>query len=273
MAISRKHVLYFCVSLVAAAILYALGETFNAMLWEPAYLTGHFLFWSMVSLAALNMRKKMSFLPLGKVRNWVKVHIYLGWFVVGAFLIHIDFKWPTGTLETAMLVLFVLVAGSGLLGAFISKSLPGRLTRRGEEVIYERIPVFIRELRDRADELVAQSVEQTGSSSLADFYMTRVRSWMGQPRDWLEHLFELNGRAYQIDYEFENMSRYLNDEEKEILSEFKEIVLKKSDLDYHFALQSALKLWLFIHIPLTYALLLLALVHIVLAHAFTGAGL
>lgn len=273
MIITRKHILFFCASVVAAVILFALGQTFASMLWEPAYLTGHFLFWSMIVLTALNMRKKVSFLPLGKVRNWVKVHIYLGWFVVGAFLIHIDFKWPTGALETVLLLFFVLVAGSGMVGAFLSKSLPGRLTRRGEEVIFERIPVFIRELRDTADELIANSVEKTGSSSIADFYMTRVRNWMGQPRDGIEHLFELNGRAYQIDNEFENLSRYLNDSEKEILAEFKEMVLKKSDLDYHYALQSALKLWLFIHIPMTYALLVLALVHIVLVHAFTGAAL
>ena len=45
----------------------------------------------------------------------------------------------------------------------------------------------------------------------------------------------------------------------------------KDQLDFHQAMQGLLKGWLFVHIPLTYALLLFALVHLVLVYAFSGA--
>jgi hypothetical protein len=41
-------------------------------------------------------------------------------------------------------------------------------------------------------------------------------------------------------------------------------------LDYHRALQLALKLWLFVHIPLTYGLLIFTALHIVLVFGFSG---
>ena len=47
-------------------------------------------------------------------------------------------------------------------------------------------------------------------------------------------------------------------------------VQRKDDLDYQYALQGALKLWLFVHIPLTYGLLVLAIFHGLAACAYGG---
>jgi hypothetical protein len=48
------------------------------------------------------------------------------------------------------------------------------------------------------------------------------------------------------------------------------LVRRKDDLDFHEARQKLLKVWLFAHIGLTYALVLLALLHALMAHAFGG---
>ena len=53
-------------------------------------------------------------------------------------------------------------------------------------------------------------------------------------------------------------------------SVFAQLVRQKDGLDYHRALQRALKLWLFVHLPFTYALMLFTLFHIVLVFAFSG---
>ena len=53
------------------------------------------------------------------------------------------------------------------------------------------------------------------------------------------------------------------------MDEMKELVEVKSDLDYQYTLQAALKYWLFVHIPATYALFLFVLVHVVLVLAFS----
>jgi hypothetical protein len=52
-----------------------------------------------------------------------------------------------------------------------------------------------------------------------------------------------------------------------------DLVCLKDDLDHHYALQATLKLWLFVHVPLTSALLVFAAFHVVLVQAFAdGAG-
>ena len=51
---------------------------------------------------------------------------------------------------------------------------------------------------------------------------------------------------------------------------FIKLIQAKDSLDYHRAMQGLLKGWLFVHIPLTYAMLVFIFVHVVLVHAFRG---
>lgn len=271
MSLIRNHLVGLIVVLALAIAVYLWYGALEATLWEPAFMTGWLLLGGVIVLALYNGRKKLPFLPLGRARNWLKLHLYLGWFVSLVFFIHIDFGIPTGVLETMMAVLFITVAGSGAFGAWISRTLPKRLTRRGEEVIFERIPVFIAQLRQEADALATRSVEQTQSTSVADFYIDYLKPWFAGPRDFWQHILELNTRRYEIDQRFDTLNRYLDAGEREIAAELHAIVCKKNDLDHHHALQKVLKVWLFVHIPATYSLLALVAVHFVLVHAYTGA--
>jgi hypothetical protein len=67
-----------------------------------------------------------------------------------------------------------------------------------------------------------------------------------------------------------DLRRYLNEAERGTLDQLERLVRQKDGLDYHRALQSALKLWLFVHLPFTYSLLLVTAAHIVIVHAFAG---
>ena len=49
-----------------------------------------------------------------------------------------------------------------------------------------------------------------------------------------------------------------------------ELVRQKDGLDYQHALQLTLRLWLFVHIPVTYSLMLWAVAHIVLVYGFSA---
>ena len=53
------------------------------------------------------------------------------------------------------------------------------------------------------------------------------------------------------------------------MTQLAEFVRAKDNLDFQRAVQGMLKGWLFVHIPLTYALLLFAAVHGLLAWRFT----
>ena len=66
------------------------------------------------------------------------------------------------------------------------------------------------------------------------------------------------------------LDRYLSRPGRETGRQLARLVREKDDLDYHRALQGRLKLWLFVHIGLTYGLLFAAILHGVLAHSFGG---
>jgi cytochrome b subunit of formate dehydrogenase len=66
------------------------------------------------------------------------------------------------------------------------------------------------------------------------------------------------------------LDRYLNPKEKEIANEISDWIETKQNLDFQYASQRLLKLWLFVHIPATYALILLALVHAYVATIYAG---
>ena len=270
MTITKRRIRNIAILAVIALLIAFLHAVVAAGLQEPAFFSGWLLLLTILIVTFLNVRKKLPFLPLSSVNAWLQFHIYAGWLSIGLFIVHLRGRFPDGPLETTLAVLFVLVAGSGVIGVFLSVTLPKRLTRRGEEVIFERIPAFRDHLRGAADALVVRSASETESTTLAEFYVARLKHLFDGPRDFFEHLFEMNLTEYAVRSEIQSVRRYLNDKEQEILDELADLVTRKQDLDYHFTLQATLKGWLFVHIPLTYCMLILAFVHLVLVYAFTG---
>jgi hypothetical protein len=270
MTVTKRRLRNVAIVLVIAAIIVFLHAVVAVGLQEPAFFSGWLLLVTILTLAFLNARKKLPFLALSSVSAWLQFHVYAGWLSIALFVIHLRGRIPDGSLETTLAILFVFVAGSGVIGVFLSVAFPKRLTRRGEEVIFERIPEFREMLRRGADELIVRSAEETSSTTLADFYVARLKHLFDGPRDFFEHLFEMNLTQYAVSSEIQSVRRYLNDKEQDILDELAELVTRKQDLDYHFTLQATLKGWLFLHIPLTYCMLILAFVHLVLVYSFTG---
>ena len=152
----------------------------------------------------------------------------------------------------------------------ISRRLAKRLTQRGEEVIFERIPVFIAVLRGEAEELALKCAMETGSSTIADYYADHLAPFFGGPRNLIRQFRGSRRGLFNMINEIKKMDRYLNDKEREFAKKLRELIEKKDDLDYHYALQATLKGWLFVHVPLTYGMIVLAVVHLVLVYAFTG---
>ena len=105
---------------------------------------------------------------------------------------------------------------------------------------------------------------------MADFYLTDLKDFFDGGRNLGLHLLEIRSPLNRLLNKIKDLNRYLNEAERTALEELASLVRQKDGLDYHYALQLMLKLWLFIHIPLTYSLLLFSLAHIVLVFAFSG---
>jgi len=70
--------------------------------------------------------------------------------------------------------------------------------------------------------------------------------------------------------ELEDLRRFATEADREKIGKLVTLVRQKDGLDYHRALQLSLRLWLFVHIPLTYGLMIFTILHIVLVFGYSG---
>ncbi len=235
--------------------------------------TGYLMLAAIFALALYNVRKKLPFLPVGNSAAWLQFHIYVGLGTVGMFALHAQTAWPSGWLEACLAGTYFLTVGSGLVGLYLTRTIPAQLARVSEEVIYERIPAFRRQVRRQANDVVLESVSASGATTLADFYTARLYRFFGRSRGWRYLLRPTSAMRRALMSEMQDLKRYLSEPEQSGCERLFTLVRRKDDLDFHDARQKVLKLWLFAHIGLTYALVLLAVLHGLLAHAFSGGSL
>jgi hypothetical protein len=231
--------------------------------------TGWILLVLMVILAMYNLRKRLPFLPLGTSAAWLQFHVYIGFLTLVLFFLHINLRVPKGILEGTLSLLYVTVAGTGILGLILSRLFAKRLASRGEEVIFERIPGIRRHIRENAETLIERSVSETNSSTLQEFYAEQLDSYFRQMCNFWGHIFNSVRPRHTLLTNLGEIDRYLNDQEREIAADLANLICVKDDLDYHHTLQGILKYWLFIHIPLSFSLLIVPLMHAILATTMT----
>ncbi len=258
------------VTALAAAAVGLLCFTYGPTLRDAAYVSGWMLFGMVVVLTLFNLRKKWAYPPLLSASTWLQIHIYLGLLAAFVFLLHIGLSVPNGPFEVTLAALFLLVALSGVFGIVVSRVLPARLTAQGEMVLFERIPMFVRGLRERAEALAVASVQNSETTTLADFYWSRLADYFARPRPLARFLYRSANPAQRLTEELHAYERYLDEQEQSAAHEMADLVLTKDNLDAQHALQGVLKGWLFVHIPLTYALIVFMGVHAVVAHTFVG---
>lgn len=253
----------------SAAILWA-HTVFRESRTRLDYFTGWILLAVILFLAIYNGRKKLPFLPLGNSETWLQIHIYVGYLAVVIFLVHGNYRWPSGWFEIALASVFGIVMLSGIGGLILSRQIPRRLATRGGEVFFERIPAYRRALLDRAEQIALASTKETEATTLLEFYTRNLRDYFSAPGVFLPHFFEDQSRLRTVLARVEDLKRFTNENENKVLEEFADLVRERDRLDYHAALQGVLKGWLFVHIPFTVSLLIFTVAHIVLVFAFSS---
>lgn len=255
------------ITLIAVCVVVA-HAIYTVSLHRTHFLSGWALLVLLVAMTAYNARKNLPFLPLGSASGWMQFHTVAGLLSIVLFAIHIEFRVPHGALEITLTGLYLIVTGSGLIGLALSTILPRRLTTRGEEVVFERIPAIQRHLREQIEALFLRSVSETGPHILSDFYLRRLKTFFEGPKHFWHHLFESRHPRHVLETDVGALDRYLSPAEREVTKEVRNLVRRKDDLDYHYALQAVLKYWLFVHIPLAYSLLVISLLHGALVYVF-----
>jgi len=237
---------------------------------QVAFLTGWALLAACLFLTLYNLRKRLPFLPLGSSRTWLQLHAYIGYLSFALFFAHTGWGWPHGWFDQILGLLFLSVALSGVFGLFWSRLVPRRLTARGGDVLFERIPLVRRQLADRAKALSLESVTAAKTTVIVDFYRDHLAGFLGSSANFWRHLAESRSPLNRLQARIGDLNRFLNPDQRKAMDELADIVRQKDGLDYQFALQLSLRLWLFIHIPLTYSLLIFTALHIVVVFGFSA---
>jgi hypothetical protein len=268
-SIRRSGLLPWLLALVLFVALMVWARHLHNALGNPAFLTGWCLFALLLALGAFNGRKKLSMLPLGSAAAWLRFHVIGGVFALALFWLHTRALWPDGLYERLLAACFYLVSVSGIVGWWLQRSLPGRLSSTGEEILYERIPAELANLRSQAEAAVLECTKTTGRDTLARHYTETLDWFFRRPRFLRNHVFGgKRARAWQR-RQFDAIRQYLDKNETQFLDRLTAIAAYKTDVDFHHAAQRVMKLWLFVHLPLATATVLLASWHVLLVHIYS----
>jgi hypothetical protein len=268
-SIRMYHILIWLIAGISFGLLAIKDQSIHAHLGNPSELTGYCLLVTIVFLAFFNIRKRLSMLPMiGKASTWFMLHTVGGFFVLAVYWLHTKTIWPTGMYEKSLAILFYLTVTSGIIGYLIQQIYPKLLTQTGVEVIFERIPLRISKLRQKAEETMLKCCNKSGVETLGKHYLDTLQWFFAEPRFTFQHLIGSQRSQQWIQHQDNAVRRYLNIDEQKYLNELSQLAYQKNIIDIHYTLQGAMKCWLLIHIPLTSALMLLSFWHFLVVNVY-----
>ena len=238
-------------------------------LWAVSHITGYILFVVVLGLVFLKARKRLLVLPLGPVRDWLLVHFVLGALSLPLYFQHTGTLWPQGRYEQFIALFFYTASLSAIVGIIFQRVYPRRLIDLGSQVIYESIPTELANLREEAEALVVNAVRETSSDTVGRYYAESFQWYFQKPRFVLSHLLGTGRSLGWIHMRVKVLDRFLNQTEREFMHKLEAIAIRKNGLDAHYAMQGALKLWLFVHVPSAILLVLLACWHLIVVNIYS----
>jgi hypothetical protein len=245
---------------------------------DPRYLDGWVLTGGMSLQLYFHIAIKTASLSPKSAMRWRKIHIFLGYLLIAAFISHSDFSLPDTGFEWALWAGFVLVTLSGIFGTYLAWALR---TKRGidERVGYDRIPHRRAELARDVHAAVTKTDPATAAIALPapsydawimDLYTIHLRDFFQGPRNFTAHLIGSQQPLKRLTDEIDNLSRYVDKQSQEKLAIIRDLVVEKDRLDFARVYLGLTKGWLFVHVPVTYALIVLTALHILVVYAFSS---
>ena len=203
----------------------------------------------------MNLATRLKF---GYARVWLTLHIYGGLLFLLLMFLHTGFHLPHGPLAWWLWSVSLFTVLSGLLGRGLQRWIPKVLASGlSVEVLYERIPALVNQLRHNSEALCEES-----EASVQAFYQKHLAAAMAKPHRHFIYFVDITGgiqgRLARLHY----LHGFLEHDDAERLDQLEANYKAKLEIDAHFTLQQALRLWLYLHVPPALLLLLLVGIHV-----------
>ena len=203
------------------------------------------------------LRRRLMGWPFGTAKRWLQFHLYGGALACLFTLIHIGFVLPHGQFGWWLFGLTLWTTLTGLVGVWFQKWIPTLMASQlSVEALYERIPEMADRLQGEADTVVK------GASDLLERFYAEIRpSLAGVDPSW-SFLADIRAGRERRLAPFRDVAQFVSGEDETRLKDLEAIVSEKMELDAHYSLQRALRLWLPLHLFPAMVLLGLLAVHV-----------
>lgn len=273
--------------IMQAALIAALSCGFLWLVWiygnslrDPRYFDGWVLAGGMLLQLYIHIARKTAGLSVRSAMRWRKIHVFVGYLLVAAFISHSDYSLPDTGLEWALWACFVLVVLSGTVGTFLVWSLQAK-RQIDKRVGYDSIPIRRAELAQALETAIFATDPSTPLLPLPglphddwilDLYTKHLQSFFQAQRNSTAHLFGSQLPLDRITSEIEALSSYVDQRSQEKLASIVVLVREKDRLDFMRVHLGITRVWLLVHVPVTYALACLTVLHVVVVYSYsTGA--
>jgi hypothetical protein len=245
---------------------------------DPRYLDGWVLAGGMSLQLYFHIAIKTARLSPKSAMRWRKIHIFFGYLLIAAFISHSDFSLPDTGFEWALWASFVLVTLSGIFGTYLAWALRAKHAI-DERTSYDRIPTRRAELARDLQAVVARADLAAAAIALPtppyeawikDLYTNHLRDFFQGQRHFSAHLIGSRRPLQRLTDEIDNLSSYVDQQSQQKLAEIKNLVVEKDRLDFAHVYLGLTRGWLFVHVPVTYALFVLGVLHVVVVYSFSS---
>jgi hypothetical protein len=167
---------------------------------------------------------------------------------------------------------------SGIFGTYLNWSLKAK-GEIDELIGHDRIHTRLGELARDVHDIVAMPDPAAAALALptpsydawiTDLYTNHLRYFFAGHRNLASHLIGSHRPLKRLTDEIDSLSRYVDAQGQEKLAAISKLVAEKDRLDFarvHFALTKG---WLFVHVPVTYALIVLSVLHVLVVYSFAS---
>jgi hypothetical protein len=251
----------------------------------------------MLFAGLLGARKKVPVWRVGRATTWMRGHLWLGLLSFPYILFHSGFSLGAAPLTRTLMVLFIIVVASGIVGAALQEYIPRLITDRVTmETVYEQIDRVCGQLVDEAQTVTSElcsalegnlefanqkrRAEAAAAGTMGGLTFASALDTDERFAGTMHSFFEDEMKPYLL--QDGGRGRMLADKQRTSamfqqfrvlcpedlwprLTDLESICEEKRQLDQQRRLHRILHGWLLFHIPVSYALLLLGAVHAVIA--------
>jgi hypothetical protein len=237
-----------------------------------------------VWLMLFGIRKRRYMNNVGTLRGWLSAHIYLGTTLILLVLLHAGFQlgW---NLHSFTFILMLIVIFSGFFGLFAYLRYPNMMTRNRDSATRDAMLEEVNEIDQNAlsladgidpkiHALVLRSIQNT---RLGGGVWTQLRARDGSDialKSLNEALVARDQRKEMVTAEMPTMFAMVDflagratDKQGEAMRKLIDLISRKKGLATKVArdiqFQALMEIWLYIHVPLSFALLAALIGHIV----------